>query len=134
MTTNCKAAVVATPQGGPVVQQRTVTCFECGTQGHFKKDCPKLKNQGHRKQAVNSEARGRVYALGGGEPNQDSNIVMGTFLFNNCYASMLFDSGVDRSFMSTAFSSLIDITPTTLDYSYAIELADGRVAKSSTIL
>ncbi|GJQ97765.1 hypothetical protein Tco_0008904 [Tanacetum coccineum] len=93
-----------------------------------------MRDIGHGKQAVNNEARRRVYALGGGEPNQDSNIVMSTFLFNNRYASMLFDSDVNRSFVSTAFSSLIDITPTTLDYSYAVELADGRVAKSSTIL
>ncbi|GKC66363.1 putative reverse transcriptase domain-containing protein [Tanacetum coccineum] len=39
-----------------------------------------------------------------------------------------------REFMSTAFSSLIDIAPTTLDYSYAVELSDGRVVESSTIL
>ncbi|GKF42204.1 putative reverse transcriptase domain-containing protein, partial [Tanacetum coccineum] len=121
---DCKVAVAATTQGDPVVQQRTVTCFECGRQGHFKKDCPKLKNQSHGKQAANGEARGRAYALGGGEPNQDSNVVTGMFLLNNRYASMLFDSGADRSFVSTAFSSSIDIAPTTLDYSYVVELAD----------
>nr|GFC19567.1 reverse transcriptase domain-containing protein [Tanacetum cinerariifolium] len=43
------------------------------------------------------------------------------------YASVLFDTGVDRSFVSTAFSSLIDIIPTTLDHSYDVELADGRI-------
>ncbi|GKF84006.1 putative reverse transcriptase domain-containing protein, partial [Tanacetum coccineum] len=74
------------------------------------------------------------YALGGGEPNRDFNVVTGMFLFNNYYASMLFDSIVDRSFVSTDFSSLIDISPTTLDVSYAVELADGRVAEFSTIL
>nr|GEW24250.1 hypothetical protein [Tanacetum cinerariifolium] len=100
----------------------------------FKKDCPKLKNQSRGKQAANNEARGRAYALGGGEPNQDSNVIMGTFFLNNRYASMLFDSGVDRSLVSTAFSSLIDIAPTTLDYNYADDLADDRVAESSTIL
>ncbi|GJX31231.1 putative reverse transcriptase domain-containing protein [Tanacetum coccineum] len=47
------------------------------------------------------------------------------FLPNNRYASILFDTGADRSFVSTAFSSLINITPTTLDYGYDIELADG---------
>ncbi|GJX21779.1 putative reverse transcriptase domain-containing protein [Tanacetum coccineum] len=107
MTRDCKAAVAATTQGGPVSRG---------------------------KQAANSEAPERAYALGGGEPNQDSNVIMGTFLLNNCYASMLFDSGVYRSFVSIAFSSLIDIAPTTLDYSYAVELAYGRVAESSTIL
>nr|GFC59789.1 reverse transcriptase domain-containing protein [Tanacetum cinerariifolium] len=37
--------------------------------------------------------------------NPDANTVMGTFLLNNCYASVLFDTGADRSFVSTAFSS-----------------------------
>nr|GEW44555.1 hypothetical protein [Tanacetum cinerariifolium] len=44
--------------------QRTITCYECGNQGHYRSDCPMLKNQG-------TEARGMVYALGGGETNQD---------------------------------------------------------------
>nr|GEV37441.1 putative reverse transcriptase domain-containing protein [Tanacetum cinerariifolium] len=56
------------------------------------------------------------------KPN--SNVVMGTFLLNNRYASILFDTGTDRSFISTAFSSLIDIIPTTLDHGYDVELAD----------
>nr|GFA46028.1 hypothetical protein [Tanacetum cinerariifolium] len=33
-------------------------------QGHYRSDCPVLKNQG-------TEARGRVYALREGETNQD---------------------------------------------------------------
>ncbi|GJS02456.1 putative reverse transcriptase domain-containing protein [Tanacetum coccineum] len=82
----------------------------------------------------NGESRGRAYALGGGETNQDPNVVTGTFLLNNHYASMLFDSGADRSFVSTTFSSLIDVAPSTLDVSYAVELADGRVVGSDTII
>ncbi|GJV91910.1 putative reverse transcriptase domain-containing protein [Tanacetum coccineum] len=49
---------------------------------------------------------------------------MGMFLLNNRYASILFDTSADRSFVSTAFSSLIDIIPTTLDHGYDVELAD----------
>ncbi|GKC40117.1 putative reverse transcriptase domain-containing protein [Tanacetum coccineum] len=88
---------------------------ECGRQGHFCSDCPKLKNQNQGNQATTAEARGRVFALGRGEVNKDSNVVTGTFLLNNCYASMLFDSGADRSFVSTTFSSLMDVVPTVLD-------------------
>ncbi|GJU50671.1 putative reverse transcriptase domain-containing protein [Tanacetum coccineum] len=53
--------------------QRTITCYECGNQGHYKSDCPDLKNQNHGNQAECTEARGMVYALGGGETNQDLN-------------------------------------------------------------
>ncbi|GJU71980.1 putative reverse transcriptase domain-containing protein [Tanacetum coccineum] len=71
---------------------------------------------------------------GGGEANPNSNVIKGTFLLNNHYASMIFDSGADRSFVSTTFSTLLDITPDTLDVSYAVELANGRISETNTIL
>ncbi|GJR59256.1 putative reverse transcriptase domain-containing protein [Tanacetum coccineum] len=64
----------------------------------------------------------------------EGHVVTGTFLLNNRYASVLFDTGADRSFVSTAFSSQIDITPTALDYYYDVELADGRIIRLNTIL
>ncbi|GKE15975.1 putative reverse transcriptase domain-containing protein [Tanacetum coccineum] len=79
------------------------------------------------------EARGRAYALGGGA-NPDSNVVTYTFLLNNRYASILFDSGADRSFVSTTFSALVDVIPSTLDVSYVVELADERVVETNIVL
>ncbi|GKF19204.1 reverse transcriptase domain-containing protein, partial [Tanacetum coccineum] len=43
---------------------------------------------------------------------------------NDQLAKNLFDTGADKSFISTTFSSLIDITPTTLNHYYDVELAD----------
>ncbi|GKC80346.1 putative reverse transcriptase domain-containing protein, partial [Tanacetum coccineum] len=77
---------------------------------------------------------GKAYVLGGGDTNPDSNVVMGTFLLNNRYASMLFDSGVDRSFVSTTFSTLLDVIPSTLDVSHVVELVDGRIFETNTML
>ncbi|GKA47994.1 putative reverse transcriptase domain-containing protein, partial [Tanacetum coccineum] len=71
---------------------------------------------------------------GGGGANPDSNVVTGMFLLNNCYSTMLFDSGSDRSFVSTTFNALLDVILSTLDVSYAIELSDGRISKSNVIL
>ncbi|GJY52673.1 hypothetical protein Tco_0443520 [Tanacetum coccineum] len=88
--------------------------------GYFKSECLKLKNQNHGNKAASNDARGRAYALGGGDGNPDSNVMTGTFLLNNHYAYILFDSGADRSFVSTKFSTLIDIPPTVLDVSYAV--------------
>ncbi|GJT94385.1 putative reverse transcriptase domain-containing protein [Tanacetum coccineum] len=111
-------------------------CFECGAPGHFKRDCPKLKN----KDGGNGNAEGWVYAVGNAEKrrnasgNLDSNIITGTFLLNNHYASILFDTGADRSFISTTFSSLIDIVPTPLDNSYDVELANGKIVGIDTII
>nr|GEV88001.1 hypothetical protein [Tanacetum cinerariifolium] len=120
-------------QRAPGAVQKTGTCFECGSQGHFKRDFPKLKNQNCENAVGKGEARGRAYALGGGEPYPNSNVVIGTFLLNNHYASILFDTGADRSFVSTTFSSLIDITPSTLDDSYDVELAEKRITGVNTI-
>ncbi|GJT88599.1 putative reverse transcriptase domain-containing protein [Tanacetum coccineum] len=115
-------------------QKAGVTCFGCGGQSHYCSDFPKNKNQSHGNQATNSNARGRVFSLGRGETSKDSNFITGTFLLDNRYASILFDSDADRSFVSTTFSSLMDVVPNTLVVNYATELADGRVVESDTIL
>ncbi|GKA31152.1 putative reverse transcriptase domain-containing protein [Tanacetum coccineum] len=102
--------------------------------GHFKRDCPKLKNNNGGNQGGNGNAPAKVYAVGRAGTNPDSNVVTGTFLLNNRYASVLFDTGADRSFVSTAFSSQIDITPSTLDHYYDVELADGRIIRLNAII
>ncbi|GKF41836.1 putative reverse transcriptase domain-containing protein, partial [Tanacetum coccineum] len=104
--------------------------------GHFKRDCPKLKN----KDGGNGNAQGWVYAIGNAEKrgnasgSPNSNLVTGMFFLNNYYASILLDTGADRSFISTAFSSLIDIVPTPLDNSYDVVLADGKIVGIDTII
>ncbi|GJT29106.1 putative reverse transcriptase domain-containing protein [Tanacetum coccineum] len=108
-------------------------CYECGAQGHFRRNCPKLKNNDRGNQAGNDRAPAKVYVVGNAGANPD-NVVAGTFLLNNRYAYILFDTGADRSFVSTAFSSQIDITPSTLDHYYDVELADGRIIGLNTIL
>ncbi|GJZ46608.1 putative reverse transcriptase domain-containing protein [Tanacetum coccineum] len=112
--------------------QKAGACYECGNTGHIKKNCPKLKNHGNNN--GNGPAQGRAYALGGRDASPDSNIITGTFLLNNRYATVLFDTGADRSFVSNTFSTMIDITPTTLENHYDVELADGKIIGVNTII
>ncbi|GKD70904.1 putative reverse transcriptase domain-containing protein [Tanacetum coccineum] len=107
--------------------QRVLTCFECGAQGHFKSNCPKLKNKNQGNRPGNGNVVARAYVVGTSKTNPNSNVVTDMFLLNNRYALILFDTGADRSFVSTTFSFLIDIVPTTLVHSYDVELADGRI-------
>ncbi|GJW40472.1 putative reverse transcriptase domain-containing protein [Tanacetum coccineum] len=104
MTRDCRAAVTTTTQGAPEPNQKVVTCYECGRQGHYMIDYPKLKNQNRVNKSGNksSEARGRACA--------------------------------DRSFMSTTFSALLDVIPSTLDVSYVVELDDRRITEMDIIL
>nr|GEU56667.1 hypothetical protein [Tanacetum cinerariifolium] len=49
--------------------------------GHYRSDCPTLKDQNRRNKAGNKnsvgEARGKAYVLGGGDANPDSNVAKG---------------------------------------------------------
>ncbi|GJY81484.1 putative reverse transcriptase domain-containing protein [Tanacetum coccineum] len=107
----------------------TVRCGNCKRVGHMVRDCTTAVAPNTQRAPVrNQAATAKAYAIGGGGPNPDSNVVTGTFLLNNCYASMLFDSGTDRSFVSSTFSALLDVAPFTLNTSYVVELADGRIS------
>ncbi|GKB47647.1 putative reverse transcriptase domain-containing protein [Tanacetum coccineum] len=91
-----------------------------------------MKNRGNNNR--NGPTQGRAYALGGRDASPDSNVITCTFLLNNRYATILFDTGVDRSFVSNTFSALINITPTTLENHYDVELADGKIIGVNTII
>ncbi|GJT63044.1 putative reverse transcriptase domain-containing protein [Tanacetum coccineum] len=99
-----------------------------GEQGHTRNRCPRKV-----KQAKVGEVRGRAYAIKDAKP-KGLNVVTGTFLLNNRYAFVLFDSGSDRSFVDTRFSIMLDIYPVKIRASYEVELADRRVASTNTIL
>nr|GFB76228.1 hypothetical protein [Tanacetum cinerariifolium] len=98
---DCWSKVVATGANA----QPVMTCYGCREKGHIKTNCPTRNNPGR------NEARGQAYALRDGDQNLGPNVVTGTFLLNNRYARVLFDSGSDKSFVNINFSPLIDIEP-----------------------
>nr|GFB87811.1 putative reverse transcriptase domain-containing protein [Tanacetum cinerariifolium] len=117
-------------QQQPHKKQNVARAYTAGP-GHIKKNCPKLKN--HRNDNENGISQRRAYVLRGRDASPNSNVITSKFLLNNHYAKILFDSGADSSFVSTTFSALINITPTTLENHYDIELAYGKIIGVNTI-
>ncbi|GJU83637.1 putative reverse transcriptase domain-containing protein [Tanacetum coccineum] len=61
---------------------------------------PVLAIEGNPNQGNNrNQARGRAFGLGVAEAPQDPNVVTGTFSLNDHFATVLFDSGADYSFI-----------------------------------
>ncbi|XP_022030567.2 uncharacterized protein LOC110931483, partial [Helianthus annuus] len=94
-------------------------CFKCGETGHYSDSCPKRNEEPNK-------ARGRAFVLNTEEARRNPDVITGTFLLNNFYAKILFDTGVDRSFIFEHFRVLINQTPCKLDKPFIVELADGR--------
>ncbi|GJR92695.1 putative reverse transcriptase domain-containing protein [Tanacetum coccineum] len=72
---DCRSVVTVTTQGTLGPNQGVVTCFECGVQGHYQKDCPKVKNQNRGNKTRVPNARGKAYVLGEGDANPGSNTI-----------------------------------------------------------
>ncbi|GKF61628.1 putative reverse transcriptase domain-containing protein, partial [Tanacetum coccineum] len=81
-----------------------------------------------------NKARGRAFILGVEEARQDPNIMTGTFTLNNHYATTLFDSSTDYSFVSTTFIPLLGIEPSNLGFNYEIEIASGQLVEINKVI
>ncbi|GKB66370.1 putative reverse transcriptase domain-containing protein [Tanacetum coccineum] len=85
-----RAAIAPNTQRAPVGNQQGIICYECGRPGHFRRDCPKLRNQNRGNQTRNkngnktgnqtggNETTARAYAIGGGGTNPYSNVCHGS--------------------------------------------------------
>ncbi|GJR59202.1 putative reverse transcriptase domain-containing protein [Tanacetum coccineum] len=126
------------------------TCYECGDPNHFRKNClkmnqattsggnrpnPVLTIEGNPNQRNNrNQARGRAFALGVAEAPQDPNVVTGTFSLNDHFATVLFDSGTDYSFISINFLSLIDMKTSVINPGYEIKIANVLKVETNKII
>nr|GEZ39343.1 putative reverse transcriptase domain-containing protein [Tanacetum cinerariifolium] len=111
-------------------------CTNCKRTGHIARDCRSRaantnnnnnNNNNNRRATAAYQGVPTCFECGAQGGNPDANVVTSTLLLNNHCALILFDIGADKSFVSTAFSFLININPSTLDYSYDVKLADGQI-------
>ncbi|XP_023754518.2 uncharacterized protein LOC111902944 [Lactuca sativa] len=116
----CKAP---TQQTTPATNIRvSQACYGCGEIGHFKRDCPKTRNNG---------GVGRSLIMGHEEAMNDPTMV--TFLLNNSYACILFDSGAEKSFVSYKFKHLLKQNPQSLNDTFTVEMANGKAESTNDI-
>ncbi|GJW96274.1 putative reverse transcriptase domain-containing protein [Tanacetum coccineum] len=121
LTRNCRNKG---PAAGSNLQPVSVSCHTCGEKGQYRNQCPK----------ANYNAHGRAYLLRDRNTHQDPNVVMGTFLLNQHLARVLFDSGADKIFISISLASMLNISSITLDTAYDIEMADGNLVGTNTVI
>ncbi|GKB46528.1 putative reverse transcriptase domain-containing protein, partial [Tanacetum coccineum] len=123
-------------------------CYECGSSDHLRNTCPKMNRapgqagnrlalKGNRNTRNNgNRTRGRSFNVNvnTGEALQDPNVVTGTFSLNVHFATVLFDSGADFSFISTEFAPLLNMKSSIVNLGYMIEVADGKKVEVDRII
>ncbi|GJR84556.1 putative reverse transcriptase domain-containing protein [Tanacetum coccineum] len=124
------------------------TCYECGSREHFQNTCPKLNrapgqvgnrltiegNQNTRNNGKRATGRAFNVNVNAVEALQDPKVVTGTFSLNDHFATVLFDSGADFSFISTEFAPLLNVKPSIVNPGYVIEVADGKKVEVDRII
>ncbi|GJU57594.1 putative reverse transcriptase domain-containing protein [Tanacetum coccineum] len=113
----------ATPVNVVRMEFEPGTCYECGSRNR------NTRNNGKR-------ATGRAFNVNVNavEALQDPKVVTGTFSLNDHFATVLFDSGADFSFISTEFVPLLNVKPSIVNPGYVIKVVDGKKEEVDRII
>ncbi|GKC96277.1 putative reverse transcriptase domain-containing protein [Tanacetum coccineum] len=132
-----------------------LVCFNCQKPGHIARNCHSLIKQvapinavkapsqvgnrltieGNRNSRNNeNQVKGRAFNVNAVGALQDPNVVTGTFSLNHHYATVLFYSGANFSFISTNFALLLNMKPSFVNPRYVIEVADGKKVEVDRVI
>ncbi|GJU91085.1 reverse transcriptase domain-containing protein [Tanacetum coccineum] len=146
---DCRSpAIPAAPVNAIDARPNQRACYECGDPNQLKNVCPKLNQEsgqygnqlalGWRRNDRGGEnrARGRAYnaSMNATEASKDSSVITGTFSLNDHFATVLFNSGADFSFISTEFAPILNVKPSIANPGYVIEIADGKKVEVDRII
>nr|GEW31358.1 putative reverse transcriptase domain-containing protein [Tanacetum cinerariifolium] len=121
-------------------------CYECGSREHYRNTCPKLNLvpgqvgnrltiEGNRNSSNNgNQVKGWAFNVNAVGALQDPNVVTGTFSLNHHYVTVLFNSRVDFSFISTSFAPLLNVKSSFVNPGYLIEVADGNMVEVDRVI
>ncbi|TYJ96975.1 DNA/RNA polymerases superfamily protein [Cucumis melo var. makuwa] len=137
-------------------------CYQCGQQGHCKKDCPQLNMTVQRDQGVGSQTveqsrvsvvptegtsgarqkgvvrrprqQGKVYAMTQQEAEDAPDVIIGTILICNVLADVLFDPGATHSSFSSIFLTKLNRMLEPLSERLAIYTPVGDVLLVNEVL
>ncbi|GJY30729.1 putative reverse transcriptase domain-containing protein [Tanacetum coccineum] len=122
------------------------TCYECGSREHYQNNCPeftrapgqvgnRLTIEGNWNTRNNgNQVKGRAFNMNAVGVLQDPNIVTGTFSLNHQYATVLFDSRANFSFISIDFAPLLNVKPSFVNPGYVIEIADCKSVEVDRVI
>ncbi|GKF95526.1 putative reverse transcriptase domain-containing protein, partial [Tanacetum coccineum] len=81
-----------------------------------------------------NQVKGRAFNVNAVEALQDPHVVTGMLSLNNHFATVLFDSRVDFSFISTKLVPLLNVKPTIVSPGYIKEVANGKKEEVDRII
>ncbi|KAJ0921353.1 putative nucleotidyltransferase, Ribonuclease H [Helianthus annuus] len=121
-------------------------CYKCGDLNHLANVCPQRyqpqqqqqlqqpQQPPHQQQQAQQPARGRAFVITAAQAQNANDVITGTFLVNHIYASCLFDTGADKSFVSLEFEQLLKCKRSKLPKSFAVEVANGKSVTVDSVL
>ncbi|KAJ0880181.1 putative nucleotidyltransferase, Ribonuclease H [Helianthus annuus] len=111
-------------------------CFNCGEKGHVKPNFPKLAlattNKTKTTEAPKKNAR--AFVLTAKEAKMIPDVIADTFLVNDIFVKVLFDSGAKQSFINTSFYKFLDQPLVKLQQDCLVETTNGESVNISEIL
>ncbi|GJS95950.1 putative reverse transcriptase domain-containing protein [Tanacetum coccineum] len=145
--TNCRAPFKqVAPVNAVRMGYNQRVCYECGSPDHLHNTCPKMHRapgqagnplalESNRNARNNGNpARRRAFNINAADVLQNPNVVMSNFSLNDHFATVIFDSGADFSFISTNFTPLLIVKPSIANLGYVIEVADGKKVEVDRII